>query len=142
MPRLSRMRLVCVGHPQARMNDVILPFCDRAGQASNSTIWLRNAGGKSSLVALFLSLVQPDKNRFLGKKADTPRRVEDYVEAKDRSVVVCEWELDEPQGTLALNGSMKGACGGWRSRRKGVGNASVKSWPPNCDASKKRPVVP
>lgn len=107
MPRLSRMRLVCVGHPQARMNDVILSFCDKAGQTTNSTIWLRNGGGKSSLVALFLSLVQPGKNRFLGKQAETPRRVEDYVDAKDRAVVVCEWELDEPQGTFALNGSRR-----------------------------------
>ena len=54
MPRLCRMRLSSIGHDSARFDDLTLDFTDRQGRPTNSVLWLRNGGGKSSLLSLFL----------------------------------------------------------------------------------------
>jgi len=101
MPRLSRLRLVSVGHPQARMDDLVLDFRDRQGRATDSTLWLRNGGGKSSILNLFFAIVRTDKREFLGGKSEAKRRtLDDYVLGDDRAVVVAEWELDSGIGPL------------------------------------------
>ncbi len=106
MPKLTRLRLACVGHANARFEDVILNFQDAASSPTDSTLWLRNAGGKSSLLNLFFATVRPDKRDFLGAKADAKRRkIEDYIQDKDRSVVVCEWEMDAERDSLELPGA-------------------------------------
>lgn len=103
MPRLARLRLVSVGHEQARMDDLLLDFRDRDGKPTDSTLWLRNGGGKSSILNLFFALLRPSRRDFLGGKADSRRRsLEDYVLPQDHAVVVAEWELDRPSGTLDL----------------------------------------
>jgi len=103
MPRLTRLRLVCVGHPNARFEDVILNFQDHQGRPIDSTLWLRNGGGKSSLLNLFFAVVRPDKREFLGGKADAKRRkLEDYVQDADRAVVICEWEADAERDSLGV----------------------------------------
>jgi hypothetical protein len=106
MPRLARLRLVSVGHANARFRDVVLDFRDAAGRATDSTIWLRNGGGKSSIVSLLFSLVRPGLRDFLGVKSDGKRRqLKDYVQSEDRAVIAAEWELDaegsEGQGDRA-----------------------------------------
>jgi hypothetical protein len=99
MPRLARLRLVSIGHPNARFRDVTIDLRDGAGRATDSTVWLRNGGGKSTLVSLLFSLVRPDQREFLGTKADAKRRrLQDYVLAQDRAVVAAEWELEGPAG--------------------------------------------
>lgn len=120
MPRLTRMRLVCVGHPNARFEDVTLNFQDDQGRPIDSTLWLRNGGGKSSLLNLFFAVVRPDKREFLGGKADAKRRkLEDYVQDADRAVVVCEWEADAERDSLGLAGAgerlLTGVFYEWRS---------------------------
>ena len=120
MPRLTRMRLVCVGHPNARFEDVILNFQDHQGRPIDSTLWLRNGGGKSSLLNLFFAVVRPDKREFLGGKAEAKRRkLEDYVQTGDRSVVICEWEADPERDSLGLSGVSQKILTGvfyeWRS---------------------------
>lgn len=99
MPRLRRMRLCGIGHDSARFNDVTLEFIDRHGRPTNSVLWLRNGGGKTSLLSLFFAGVRPNKKEFLGQKAEEKiRRLEDYVGPQDHGVVVCEWELDTQRG--------------------------------------------
>ena len=120
MPRLTRMRLVCVGHPNARFDDVTLNFQDHQGRATDSTLWLRNGGGKSSLLNLFFAVVRPDKREFLGGKAEAKRRkLEDYVQDADRAVVICEWEADAERDSLGLPGAgerlLTGVFYEWRS---------------------------
>ena len=100
MAKLARLRFVSVGHPYARMRDFLLDLRDAQGRATDSTLWLRNGGGKSSLLNLFFALVRPDKREFMGGKDE--KRLEDYVRPNDHSVVVGEWELDA-SGTLALS---------------------------------------
>lgn len=106
MPKLTRLRLVCVGHSNARFEDVTLNFQDAAGNPTDSTLWLRNGGGKSSLLNLFFAVVRPDKRDFLGGKAEAKRRkLEDYIQDKDRAVVVCEWEADGESDALEIAGT-------------------------------------
>ena len=96
MPKLRRIRLVSIGHDSARFEDVVLDFTDRDDKPTNSMLWLRNGGGKTSLLSLFFASIRPSKHDFLGKRAEGKiRRIQDYVGARDRSVVVCEWELDD-----------------------------------------------
>lgn len=95
MPKLRRMRLVSIGHNSARFSDVTLNFTNRNGRPTNSVVWLRNGGGKTSLLSLFFAGVRPNKREFLGQRADEKiRSIDDYVGTRDQSVVVCEWELD------------------------------------------------
>lgn len=95
MPKLRRMRLVSIGHDSARFSDVTLNFTDRSGRPTNSVVWLRNGGGKTSLLSLFFAGVRPNKREFLGQRAEAKiRSIDDYVGTRDHSVVVCEWELD------------------------------------------------
>lgn len=103
MPRLSRLRFVSVGHPQARLDDVTLDFRAPEGRATDSTIWLRNGGGKSSLLNLFFAIVRPSRREFLGGKADAKQRtLDDYILPGDRSVTAAEWELDPAADSLGL----------------------------------------
>ena len=74
------MRLSSIGHDSARFDDLTLDFTDRQGSPTNSVLWLRNGGGKSSLLSLFFAGVRPGKRDFLGQRADEKvRRIEDYV---------------------------------------------------------------
>jgi len=105
MPQLTQLRLCNIGHAQARIDDLTVPLHDVEGQAANTTIWLRNGGGKSMIVDLFLWLMCPDK------KMPDDRHIEDYVQFQDRSVIVAEWQLDGnnyhhtfPQSTRYLTG--------------------------------------
>lgn len=99
MPRLLRMRFLSVGHAGARFDDLLLDLRDRDGDSTDSTLWLRNGGGKTSLLSLFFALLRPDKREFLGLKVTGkteghPNELKDFILAEDRSVVVCEWVLD------------------------------------------------
>ncbi|MBQ9395465.1 MAG: hypothetical protein IJU23_08105 [Proteobacteria bacterium] len=103
MPKLARLRFISIGHPNARMQDLTLNLSDQAGIPSDSTIWLRNGGGKSSILSLFFALPRPNRRDFLGNKADAKqRRLEDYILVNDRSVVAAEWTLDAQSSELAL----------------------------------------
>ena len=105
MPQLARLRLVSIGHPSARFGDLVLDFRDPGGHATDATLWLRNGGGKSSLLNLFFALVRPDRREFLGNRAEAKqRRLEDYVLPRDRGVVAAEWTLDGGGGNGSSNG--------------------------------------
>lgn len=99
MPRLTRIRYVNIGHPKARMDDLVLKLCDAEGRPTDSTIWLDNGGGKSTMLNLFYSMIRPSLREFLGGKAEQGiRKLENYVQKDDHSLVVAEWELDGSTG--------------------------------------------
>lgn len=109
MPKLARLRFVSIGHPNARMQDLTLNLSDLSGMPSDSTIWLRNGGGKSSILSLFFALLRPNRRDFLGSKADAKqRRLENYILPNDRSVVAAEWVVDT-QDDLASEASLPAA---------------------------------
>jgi hypothetical protein len=95
MPKLLRVRFVSVGHPQARMDDLLLDFRGPDGDATDSTLWLRNGGGKSSILNLFFAIVRPHRGEFLGGKAEAKQRsLNDYILHADRAITAAEWRLD------------------------------------------------
>jgi len=99
MPKLRRVRLSSIGYDSARFDDVILDFTDRDGHPTNSIVWLRNGGGKTSLLSLLFAGLRTNKRDFLGQRAEEKvRRLSDYVGRHDHGVVICEWELDAEQG--------------------------------------------
>ncbi len=104
MPTLSRARIVSIGHSNARIRDLTLDFRNENNLAAPAVVRLRNGGGKTSLVSYILSLICPDRRDFLAARGEggRARHLEDYVQTKDHSLVVLEWELDrspaeEPQ---------------------------------------------
>ncbi|WP_254508163.1 hypothetical protein [Anatilimnocola floriformis] len=102
MPKITRLRFASVGHPNARFGDLLLDFRDAEGRPVDSTLWLRNGGGKSSILNLFFAGVRPNRREFLGTSAETKRELREYVQASDHSVIAYEWELDGPRGQLAF----------------------------------------
>lgn len=125
MPKLARIRYISIGYPNARLGDVTLNFRGTDNRATDSTLWLRNGGGKSSLLNLLFACVRPDRREFLGGKADSKRRrLEDYILANDRSVVACEWELDgdRPDALGATERLLAGVFYEWRGGRAADGS--------------------
>ncbi len=122
MPQLLRLRFVSLGHPQARMEDLVLDFQGTAGQPTDSTLWLRNGGGKSSILNLFFAIVRPHKGEFLGGKAEAKQRsLSDYILAGDRAVAAAEWQLDPAADSLGLE-SERFVTGVFYERRDGSGD--------------------
>ena len=119
MPRLSRLRFVSIGHRNARFEDLTLDFRDAAGHATDSTLWLRNAGGKTSMLNLFFAGIRPNRREFLGKQAEAKRDLREYVQADDHAVVAYEWELDGKTGRFEFDGDVDRFITGtfyeWRS---------------------------
>ncbi|MDA7980496.1 MAG: hypothetical protein MPJ50_17195, partial [Pirellulales bacterium] len=101
MPKLSRLRFVSIGHLNARFDDITLDLRDDSGHATDTVLWLRNGGGKSSLLNLFYSGIRPHQREFLGSSQDK-KELKEYVKQDDRSVVVYEWELDGKSGQLSF----------------------------------------
>jgi hypothetical protein len=122
------MRLVCIGHDGARFEDVCLNFTDRTGSPTNSVIWLRNGGGKTSLLSLFFAGIRPHQRDFLGKRTKHDiRGIDDYVGPRDHGVVVCEWSLDADRNLFDDNAPryLSGVFYEQSSSHKGNGNSSV-----------------
>lgn len=121
MPQLLKVRFVSLGHPQARMDDLLLSFQGPEGRATDSTLWLRNGGGKSSILNLFFAIVRPHKGEFLGGKAEAKQRsLNDYILPGDRGVAVAEWQLDPAADSLPLE-SERFITGVFYERREGSG---------------------
>jgi hypothetical protein len=121
MPQLLKVRFVSLGHPQARMDDLLLSFQRPEGGATDSTLWLRNGGGKSSILNLFFAIVRPHKGEFLGGKAEAKQRsLNDYILPGDRGVAAAEWQLDPAADSLPLE-SERFITGVFYERREGSG---------------------
>ena len=113
MLQLRRIRLESVGHPNARFAPLELRLTGDDGRPTHSVLWLRNGGGKSSLLNLVFAVVRPNRREFLGSNEDgKDRRLADYVLAGDTSHVYVEW--GEPGArTPSL---VTGMCLEWRDR--------------------------
>ncbi|MFE4972880.1 hypothetical protein ACFRAR_12285 [Kitasatospora sp. NPDC056651] len=104
---IRRIRLEHVGHRSARFGSLILDLTNGQGTADgrpltaasavDTVLWLRNGGGKSSLLALIFSLLLPFKIDFIGH-ADG-KSLADYIPGGKVSHVILEWEDSERPGT-------------------------------------------
>lgn len=95
MPRLMRVHFASIGHRDARLSPLTLDLrADGGGSGVDSVLWLRNGGGKSSILNLFFSALRPRVRDFLGAAAEgKSRRLADYVKEGDLACVVGEWDL-------------------------------------------------
>ncbi|GAA4695657.1 hypothetical protein GCM10023215_36890 [Pseudonocardia yuanmonensis] len=104
MWKMSRVRLDRVGPSAARFLDVTLDFTDeRDGHPLDSILWLRNGGGKSTLLSLVCALIRPRRRDFLATAA-TGKHLEDYVLGADTAHVVVEWS--GPDGRRLVTGAV------------------------------------
>jgi hypothetical protein len=98
---LASLRLRSIGERSARFTDLTLDLTSPAGPAglsnvpSDSIVWLRNGGGKSSLLSLFYALLLPHANDFMGRAVK--RSLTDYVDSGDTSHTIAVWHpADRP----------------------------------------------
>jgi hypothetical protein len=97
MPILARLRLGSIGAPGARFDPLDIELVGEDRRLRHTLLFLRNGGGKSSLIALTLLLLNPKVGLTLGRtqKGD-PKRETDYVRRGEAGVVLAEWIPDRP----------------------------------------------
>ena len=101
--QIRRIYLDRVGSPAARFRDVWLDLTGRDGHPLDTILWMRNGGGKSTLIALVCALIRPDRRDFLAT-ATTGRHLEDCILGADTGHVVVEWT--DPTGRRLVTGAV------------------------------------
>lgn len=97
MPVLARLRLGSIGAEGARFDPLDLELVGPDGRLRHTLLALRNGGGKSSLIALVLLLLNPRVRGALGHTPKGEPKVEtDYVKKDEAGVVLAEWLPDRP----------------------------------------------
>jgi hypothetical protein len=94
MWQIRRIHLDAIGTPAGRFADVTIDLADGRGRPMDSILWLRNGGGKSTIMALLGALLRPGRTDFLSAaehRNDVGRHLEDYVLGNDTAHVVVEW---------------------------------------------------
>jgi hypothetical protein len=107
MWQIRRIYLDAIGTPAGRFADVTLDMADGRGRPLDSILWLRNGGGKSTIMALLGALVRPGRNDFLSAaehRNDAGRHLEDYVLGSDTAHVAVEW--GESDGRRLVTGAV------------------------------------
>lgn len=103
MWKIQRVRLDRVGPSAARFLDVTLDMRDGGGHPLDTILWLRNGGGKSTVLSLICALIRPHRRDFLATAA-TGKHLEDYVLGADTAHVVVEWS--GPSGRRLVTGAV------------------------------------
>ncbi|GGK36203.1 hypothetical protein GCM10010124_31020 [Pilimelia terevasa] len=101
--RIRRIYLDRIGAPAARFRDVWLEFGSRTGNPLDTILWMRNGGGKSTLIALICASIRPARNDYLAT-AETGRHLEDCVLGADTAHIAIEWQ--DPEGTRMVTGAV------------------------------------
>lgn len=124
---LRRLRFESVGHRDARLAPLWLDFT-AGGAPADSVLWLRNGGGKSSILNLFFALVRPDRREFLGSEAEgRDRRLEDYVAAADTAHVAAEWDASGRGSLPGMEGHVvTGMVLEWRDRARSADSSRLR----------------
>lgn len=100
---MRRVRLHRIGPAAARFVDVTLELTGDDGQPLHSILWLRNGGGKSTVLSLICAVVRPHRRDFLATST-TGKHLEDYVLGSDTAHVVVEWS--GPGGATLVTGAV------------------------------------
>lgn len=119
---LASFRLRSVGERSARFTDLTLDTTqprDGVRCPADSVFWLRNGGGKSSLLSLFYALILPRVVDFMGRAVK--RSLTDYIDTSDTSHTIAVWHptsgamnlLGEPDQVL-----ITGAVYEWADLRR------------------------
>ncbi|UQA90516.1 hypothetical protein [Streptomyces halobius] len=121
MLQLRRFRLENIGHRAAGFKSLVLDLTGgpssidgRLVQPVDVILWLRNGGGKSSLLSLFFSLLLPAKKDFIG--ALKAKSLAEYVPDGQVSHVIAEWgDSERPAAGAVL---LAGGVYQWRDRQR------------------------
>lgn len=90
--QLAALRFRSIGERSARFTDLTINLTAPAGDSpapQDSVIWLRNGGGKSSILSLLYAQLLPRANDFMGRTVQ--RSLTDYVDSGDTSHVIAVW---------------------------------------------------
>jgi hypothetical protein len=123
---LTRVRLTRIGHRKAWFGNLTLDFTDQAGWPVETVQWLRNRGGKTTMLSLLFAVLAPAKPDFLGyhRKIGAPKKtLTDYVPADATSHVVLEFTRRQA-GLGAADPAdrlLVGMACEWRGRRRNPG---------------------
>lgn len=107
--RLAALRFKSIGERSARFTDLTLDLTAPTGDTAepqDTVIWLRNGGGKSSILSLLYAQLLPRAHDFMGRAVK--RSLTDYVDSGDTAHVIAVWEsvtaarplLGAAEGTL------------------------------------------
>lgn len=93
MARLSRVHFAGLGTDSARFNPVTLDFRDAQGRASHAVMWLRNGGGKTTMLSFLYSTLRPHSNDWLGRHNGRQTELLEYVKDRQTGYVLLEFEF-------------------------------------------------
>ncbi|MDT0488173.1 coiled-coil domain-containing protein [Streptomyces doebereineriae] len=121
MLQVRRIRLENIGHRAAGFKSLVLDLTGgpssidgRFMQPVDVILWLRNGGGKSSLLSLLFSLLLPAKKDFIG--AAKAKSLAEYVPDGQVSHVIAEWgDSERPASGAVL---LTGGVYQWRDRQR------------------------
>jgi hypothetical protein len=89
---LRRLALHRVGLPERRFNNLSFDFVDSVtGTPTNTVLWAENGSGKTSLLRLCFTVLQPEKREYLSHD-NRILALHNYIQARDTSHVILEWE--------------------------------------------------
>lgn len=98
MARLCRFYVSGAGNESARFNQLLVDLRDRhEWQPQNTIIWLRNGGGKTTLISLFYCIFIPKVSDFLGLKNGKGAKLEDFVRENELAIIATEWQPSNPE---------------------------------------------
>jgi hypothetical protein len=105
IPKLLRVHFACVGHADARLDPLTLPFYRDAGmglEPVHSTIWAENGVGKTSIRSLLFSILQPDINHVMKSASASGEKREycHFFRGHDHAIILMEWVFDDIHGRL------------------------------------------
>jgi hypothetical protein len=100
--QLAALRFRSIGERSARFTDLTLSLtapADDGPAPQDSVIWLRNGGGKSSILSLLYAQLLPRAYDFMGRTVQ--RSLTDYIDSGDTSHVVALWQPSNTARTLS-----------------------------------------
>ncbi|NOQ14482.1 MAG: hypothetical protein GQ583_08420 [Methyloprofundus sp.] len=79
MSQLRRMLLSNVGYQSAYYPGTLLNFCKPdTNPSENTVLWLANQGGKTTLISLLFTIIEPDRKRFVQHLQKPDHHFTDY----------------------------------------------------------------
>lgn len=95
MARLARIHFAGLGTDSARFNPVTLDFRDQHSKAGHAVMWLRNGGGKTTMLSFLYSTLRPHANDWLGKHNGRQTDLLEYVKERQTGFVLLEFEFPQ-----------------------------------------------
>lgn len=83
-----------MGENCARFHPLTLDFRHKQNRVpQDSVIWLRNGGGKTTLISLLYSVLVPNQNQFLGRLLGKDNTLTDFLRPNELGIVITEWDF-------------------------------------------------